>query len=321
MGNDIDPTPTTPVEYLVAQKIRLEAELAEKKLDEENKEKWRRSLPLRLFTRYSAEITKSLLDSGCRSVQIGLPNGDKTLVGEVEGAAELLKGHFEKAGWEVNYGWRYPDPNVDDRPKYLDVTLHLPGTRAKYTYRKRVAIVGIVAVLLVSGVIGGIFAYPHLKGKSSAATSASSELSQLIEQGKFDYVNSDINEENFPNLPVRQAGLSTGQAEAGVKTDPPTGQAGFKVYGFDRSMSSEDAIKEMARVGYRPANLRELLVYSQSGWNGKDLVVALGSVGQRWDGRGGVVYLWSDAGERNLRLDWFEGGWSGDVRFLAVRPA
>lgn len=120
-------------------------------------------------------------------------------------------------------------------------------------------------------------------------------LKQLIASHKFDYVNSHINDENFPHI---------------TRT-----HEGYKLFHFDRHISSEVAIAEMAKEGYSPATLHELLGWTE--WNSNDWVVALGSVALV-DGRRRVPFLDEDDAGRDLCLGWWDGGWGGG-RFLAVR--
>lgn len=89
-------------------------------------------------------------------------------------------------------------------------------------------------------------------------------LKGLIEIGKYDWVNSDITEVNFP-MP---ANLVLG--------------AESKPFHFNRNISSENAIKEMAKEGYRPATIWDLLDF---GAKNPELqrqfpIVALGSVAE-----------------------------------------
>ncbi len=129
-------------------------------------------------------------------------------------------------------------------------------------------------------------------------------LQDLIATGNFGYVNASITEANFP--------------------DPPAGrqvssQTDFKVYDFKKTISSDHAVAQMAKEGYRPANLRELLNWMSPNWNGKDLVVALG---QEWRDSLGDRHVPSlyFVGSRKLSLDWCDGlDWDSDCRFLAVR--
>ena len=121
-------------------------------------------------------------------------------------------------------------------------------------------------------------------------------LQQLIKEKKLGYVNSDVTDENFPFV-ERKVGE-------------------YKLFHFDRFISSEDAIAEMEKEGYLPANAHELLLWKD--WNEKDFVVALGSVAEV-DGHRGVPYLSRSGSMRFLDLIWFGGDWSSGYRFLAVR--
>lgn len=90
----------------------------------------------------------------------------------------------------------------------------------------------------------------------------------------------------------------------------------YKLYHFDKYISSEDAIKEMEKEGYSPATLSELLSWKD--WNKDDLVIALGS-GAEVGGYRRVPYLIRDGSERGLDLYYFDGDWYAYCRFLAVR--
>lgn len=120
------------------------------------------------------------------------------------------------------------------------------------------------------------------------------KLSQLTK--KFDWVNSDITEENFPIEKVRKGD--------------------YRLYHFDKPISSEDVLKEMEKEGYSPANIYELLSWRD--WNNKDWVVALGS-SCVLDGDRHVAYLYRYGSERYVNLYWWSYGWCGGYRFLAVR--
>lgn len=124
-------------------------------------------------------------------------------------------------------------------------------------------------------------------------------LKNLIESCNFDYVNPNI-EENF-------------------KYEEPTGKV--ELLKLTEDITSEEAIKEMANRGLRPATLTELLIFakeSNEAFSPDYYIVALGSVA-KVDGDRCVLYLddW-DVG-RELLLDWFENGWDGRCRFAAVR--
>ena len=121
-------------------------------------------------------------------------------------------------------------------------------------------------------------------------------LESLIKVKHFDWTNSLITEDVFP-IEIRK-------------------HKGYKLFHFDRYISSEDAVKEMEKEGYSPANIAELLLWKD--WNDKDWVVALGSVGKVGGSRR-VPGLDEDGSERGLRLyDWVYD-WVARYRFLGVR--
>ena len=137
---------------------------------------------------------------------------------------------------------------------------------------------------------------------------SSLSLKSLLSSGNFDYVNQDITEVNFPDLPTGQVGVGINCEDA-------------KVYHFDKNVSSDYAIQQMEKDDYRPANLRELLTWMLANWNGKDFVAALG---QAWRVPGGgrcVPCLVDLGGGRDLVLFCLEGDWDGCCRFLAFRKS
>jgi len=97
------------------------------------------------------------------------------------------------------------------------------------------------------------------------------------------------------------------------------------LFHFSLNFSGEYAVGEMEKAGYRPATLAELLAYGKDKWDGRGLVVALGSV--YWsDSRGGhnlVPILDGFMGSRTLGISDFDGPWKGPweyyYRFLAIR--
>ena len=127
-------------------------------------------------------------------------------------------------------------------------------------------------------------------------------LEQMITAGNYDWFIDDITAKRFP---------LTG-----------TGKVAFepKLFHFDRSISSEDAIKEMEKDGFRAAKIEELLAYGAilPEEQRKYPIIALGSVAKIRGSRRVACLDW-DASERGLRLFWFDGGWDDYYRFLGVR--
>lgn len=127
-------------------------------------------------------------------------------------------------------------------------------------------------------------------------------LKDMISAGKYDGVNSDINDKNFPTEKHGHEEVET------------------RLIHFDRNISTENAIKELDKMDLRPANLAELLAFGAKypDEQRKFPIVALGSVWRGMDDRF-VAYLWGYSGTRGLDLDWFSYDWHALSRFLAVR--
>ncbi len=130
-------------------------------------------------------------------------------------------------------------------------------------------------------------------------------LAEMISAGKYDWVNDDITQEHFP---LQEKGL--GKIEFAIT-----------LLHFNRYISSDDAIKEMDKAGYRPVGLAELLALGGGfpDLQRQFLIVALGSV---WQNRGGGRYvpsLWSDGSKRGLGLFWLGDAWNPYARFAVAR--
>ncbi|MEK7629579.1 MAG: hypothetical protein AAB394_03635 [Patescibacteria group bacterium] len=128
-------------------------------------------------------------------------------------------------------------------------------------------------------------------------------LAEAIAIGKYDGVNSDITEEHFPKTRTGTTELEEAQ-----------------LVHFNRPIDSDDALKELDKMGLRPGELPELLAFgAKYPEKQKEFpIIALGSV---WRRRGlrDVPVLWSDSGGRNLLLLWYDSWWFDSYRFLAFR--
>lgn len=128
-------------------------------------------------------------------------------------------------------------------------------------------------------------------------------LEQMIADGKYDWLNPDINAKNFPTE-------GKGTAEVDIE-----------LVHFNRAMESNKVLKELEKQGLRPATLPELLAFGAK-YPEKQRefpIVALGSVWRDFGGEGSVAGLDRDGSERYLRLRWLGGRWIADDRFAAVR--
>ena len=129
-------------------------------------------------------------------------------------------------------------------------------------------------------------------------------LKAMIESGHYDWVNGDVTEKHFP-LP-RQSG---------------TEELDVELVHFNRPISSDDALHELDRMGFRAATLPELLAFGSKypEEQRKYPIVALGSVWRDDFGDRRVADLYGLASGRSLHLYWCEDDWNSDCRFLAVR--
>lgn len=125
----------------------------------------------------------------------------------------------------------------------------------------------------------------------------------LVKRGKYDWTNDSITSKNFPTK-------RTGTSEVVVEL----------VY-LNRAVSTDEALAELDRMGFRPAELKELLVLGaeQPELQREFPIVALGSVWQYPDGDRRCAYLGRYADGRDLDLYWLGRDWYGHCRFAAVR--
>ncbi len=132
----------------------------------------------------------------------------------------------------------------------------------------------------------------------------SRSVADLIKDGAYNYANPNITDENFPLQPF----------EMGQEKEA-------KLYHFNRDISSDAAISEMAKDGFRPATARELLTYGAKNpeVQREFPIVALGSVWLYPNGFRHVVFLVSALRGRNADLYWYVDDWGSRYRFLAVR--
>ena len=128
-------------------------------------------------------------------------------------------------------------------------------------------------------------------------------LEDMIAAGKYDSVNSDINTEHFPIAKHGREDIA------------------IELVHIDRNISSDDALREMDKMGFRPATLPELLAFGEKypDVQCQFPIVALGSVWRNLHGYRRVPVLWSDSRERFLLLIWFGYDWGAHYRFAAVR--
>ncbi len=133
-------------------------------------------------------------------------------------------------------------------------------------------------------------------------------VEEAVEAGRYDRVNSDITSKNFP---TKKSGIA---------------EVSIDLVCFNRdTITADEVLVELDKRGLRPAETHELL---KIGEKFPDLqrefpIVALGSVWSVWQDSFFLIrscpYLDGDCWGRNLGLVWFDGEWSSNCRFAAVR--
>lgn len=103
-------------------------------------------------------------------------------------------------------------------------------------------------------------------------------------------------------------------------TGDRAGDLRLKLFHFNRSLSSEEAIRLIEEDGFEPAKTGDVLVFGE---NFPDVqrrhpVIGLGSVADV-DLKPSVPALWFDGDRRTLDLIWYDGDWHRNYRFLGVR--
>lgn len=141
---------------------------------------------------------------------------------------------------------------------------------------------------------GSIYAVTVDYGKS---------VEEMVKLGLYDWSNHDITSEHFP-------AKWTGQTDLAIE-----------LVHFNRYIGTNDALKELNRMGYRPAELHELLAFGEKypDVQREFPVVALGSVWQRPYGYRYVPCLYWFGSKRRLYLRWSGRDWGDICRFAAVR--
>jgi hypothetical protein len=123
-----------------------------------------------------------------------------------------------------------------------------------------------------------------------------------ITRGNYGWTNSDLTEKKFP------------------VTEDQHGEWEWKLFHFNRSISSEDAIRLMKEDGFEPAQTGHILTFGEINpeEQRKYPIIGLGSVAEvDLDRR--VPVLWNDCDGRKLYLFWFDDDWYDYYRFLGVR--
>lgn len=146
-------------------------------------------------------------------------------------------------------------------------------------------------------------------------------LVDMIVAGKYDYVNSNIAEKNFPiqRPSVSEADTGNGPYRApGIQND----SIEIVLVHLNKVATTTEVLAHMDKLGLRPARIEELLAFGEKypAVQREFPVVALGSVWVNSVQDRSVAYLRSNGSERCLYLRWDDpvGAWCEVVRFAAV---
>ena len=136
-----------------------------------------------------------------------------------------------------------------------------------------------------------------------ATVPAGVAFEERVARGHYGWRNDKLTEEAFP------------------VTQDQFGDLELKLFHFNRSLSSDQAIQEIRDSGYKPAETGDLLAFGEAfpDVQRRHPVIGLGRVVDI-DGSLSVPALWFDGDRRTLDLIWFDGDWHRNYRFLGVRP-
>ena len=128
-------------------------------------------------------------------------------------------------------------------------------------------------------------------------------VESLVTHGKYDWKNDSITTKNFPTTRKGEADLV------------------LELIHFNKVLTSEEALRELDKTGYRPAELHELLAFGEKypDIQRQFPVIALGSVWRDWGGARFVPFLGRYGDVRSLFLRYFGHEWGEFCRFAAVR--
>lgn len=127
-------------------------------------------------------------------------------------------------------------------------------------------------------------------------------MAKMVKAGKYDWVNGNITQENFPSEGNRTAEVDT------------------VLVHLNKVASTDEVLRHLDSLGLRPATIAELMAF---GVKYPEIqrefpVIALGSVWQDSAGGRRSPGLGRGGADRRLALSWIDYVWNGVCRFLAV---
>lgn len=128
------------------------------------------------------------------------------------------------------------------------------------------------------------------------------DFEERVARGNYGWRNGDLTEERFP------------------VTEDQCGAREQKLFHFNRSLSSDQAIQEIREAGYEPGRIGDILVFGEvfQAEQRRHPIIGLGSA-VMVDRSLSVPALWFDGDRRTLDLIWYDGDWHRNYRFLGVR--
>lgn len=131
---------------------------------------------------------------------------------------------------------------------------------------------------------------------------AEGTIAELVEAGRYDWVNEDVSDDHFPNV------LDT------------ISRVGLKLFNFDRRISTEEVVLAMKKEGFVAANAAELLSLGNQ-YKNLQKQFPLVALGQRWDfspKNSFVLCLaWHGLLRRIYLLTQHKREWPAHTRFVA----
>lgn len=128
-------------------------------------------------------------------------------------------------------------------------------------------------------------------------------IEDMVKRGKYDWSDENITTKNFPAKHLGKSDIT------------------IELIHFNRSISLDDVIIELDKMGLRPAEACELLAFGEKYPDvQRNLqIVAVGSVGRNLHGTRYGVCLFMDVVGRNADIRCLGGNWCDIWRFAAVR--
>ena len=123
-----------------------------------------------------------------------------------------------------------------------------------------------------------------------------------VRAGHYDWINPNITDQNFPT------------------TQQGTKEATIQLIHFNRSISTDEALRELDKMNLRPATLQECLAFGEKypDIQREFTIIFLGSVWRSLYGNRNCPYLNRNGSERNINLNWIDDDWNEVCRFAAV---